>query len=451
MNKTIVALSSACGTGAIAVVRMSGGDAVKIFAKSIKDYSNYDFQHSSIKRFSLVDKNGEIIDDAMAAVFFAPKSFTGENVVEIFCHGGQITVERIIKRLIELGAVSAQKGEFAKRAFLNGKIDLRKAEAINAVISAGDYYSHKNAMALYNGEGREFFDGIKSGLQNVLVDIESEIEFLETDDFEQDFGSREKIKTILSDISQRILIQKEKYSQLKKIKNGIPVVLVGRTNAGKSSLFNRLLDENRAIVSEKAGTTRDVIAETAMFSDVVVRLFDTAGFNESVGEIEKEGIERTKNEIERAFAALWVISPDNLDIESDYKFVKNIPILIAVLNKSDISKNYEQESFLKENKIEYVKVSARQNLGIQNIVSLLISNIEKRFPEKNFNTFLASQRELNIVENMLEVANSIDFSQSIEIIAENIREMLKILNEIYGFMAPDEIMNKVFDSFCIGK
>jgi len=451
MNKTIVALSSARGTGAIAVVRMSGGDAVEIFAKSIKNCDNYNFQHSLMKRFLLADKDGAAIDDVMAAVFFAPKSFTGENVVEIFCHGGQITIERIIKRLIELGAVSAQKGEFAKRAFLNGKIDLRKAEAINAVISANDYYSHKNAMALYNGGGREFFDEIKDKLQNILVDIESEIEFLETDDFERDFGSREKIKEILTDISQKIFMQKEKYMRLKKIKNGIPAVLVGRTNAGKSSLFNRLLDENRAIVSDAAGTTRDVICETAAFDDVIVRLFDTAGFNDDGGEIENEGIKRTINEIEKSFAALWVMSPDDSDFESDYRFVKNVPVLIAVLNKSDISPNYRQEDFLKENKIEYVKISALQNLGVQNVVSLLKSQLGEKFPEKNFNTFLTSQRELNIVENMLEVANSIDVSQNIEIIAENIREMLKILDEIYGFIAPDEILNKIFDSFCIGK
>jgi len=216
MNKTIVALSSAHGTGAIAVVRMSGGDAVEVFAKSIKNCYNYNFQHSVIKRFLLIDKDDTAIDDVMAAVFLAPKSFTGENVVEIFCHGGQITVERIIKRLIELGAVSAQKGEFAKRAFLNGKIDLRKAEAINAVILASDYYSHKNAMALYNGEGREFFDEIKDKLQNILVDIESEIEFLETDDFERDFGDREKIKEILTDISQKNFDTKRKIRAVKK-------------------------------------------------------------------------------------------------------------------------------------------------------------------------------------------------------------------------------------------
>ncbi|MDR0303891.1 MAG: tRNA uridine-5-carboxymethylaminomethyl(34) synthesis GTPase MnmE [Chitinispirillales bacterium] len=451
MNKTIVALSSAQGTGAVAVIRMSGGNAVEIFSKSIKNYENFDFKHSHIKRFTLAGKNNEIIDDVMAAVFFAPKSFTGENVIEIFCHGGQITVERIIKRMIELGAVAAGKGDFTKRAFLNGKIDLHKAEAINAVISAKDYYSHKNAMALYNGEGREFFDEIKNKLQNILVEIESEIEFWETDDLKQESDNREKIKEILTDVSQKISIQKEKYTQLKKIKNGIPVVLVGRTNAGKSSLFNCLFNENRVIVSEKAGTTRDIITETISFNDIVIRLFDTAGFSKSDDEIENEGIKRTKKEIEKALAALWVISPDDSEFKNDYELIKNIPILIAILNKTDLLQNDKQIEFLKKNNIEYLKISALQNFGIQNVVSSLTSQIEKKLPEKSYNTFLTSQREAEIIKNMLEIMNFTDVSQNIEIVAENIRETLKTLNEIYGFLAPDEIINKIFDSFCIGK
>ena len=445
MNKTIIALSSAHGTGAIAVVRMSGDDAVEIFSKSIKLYN---FQHSFIKRFSLFDKNGEIIDDVMAAVFFAPKSFTGENVVEIFCHGSPITVERIINRMLELGAHTAGKGEFTKRAFLNGKIDLHKAEAINAVISAKDYYSHKNAMAQYIGRGREFFDEIRDKLQNILVDIESEIEFGETDGLS---GEQNKLKEILSDISQKILIQKERYAQLQKIANGIPTVLAGRTNAGKSSLFNRILNENRAIVNEKAGTTKDVITETVSFGDVIVRLADTAGLNESGDEIENEGIRRTKKEIEKAFAALWVISPDDTEFENDYELVKNIPVLIAVLNKNDIKENQKQIYFLEKNAIEYIKFSTLRNFNVENIIFALTSQIEKKFPEKNFNTILTGKRELKIIEQLLETAKNTEICAGIEIVAERVREMLQILGEIYGFMAPDEIMDKIFDSFCIGK
>jgi tRNA modification GTPase len=285
------------------------------------------------------------------------------------------------------------------------------------------------------------------------VEIESDIEFGETDDLEQNYNNQQKTirlspKEILADISQKISIQKEKYEQLKKIRNGIPVVLVGRTNAGKSSLFNCLLNEDRAIVNEKAGTTRDIITETVSFDDVVVRLTDTAGLNESDDEIENEGIKRTKNEIKKTLVALWVISPDDSDFENDYELVKNAPVLIAVLNKRVFDK---QETFLKKNNIKYIKISALENIGIKDCISLLTSQIKEKFPEKNFNTFLTSQRESDIIEKMLEIVNSVDFSQNIEIIAENIRETLKVLDEIYGFMAPDEIMNKIFDSFCIGK
>ena len=455
-DDTIIALSSAAGTGAIAVIRMSGENAINIFANSVGAGSTcpkkFELNHSQIKRFEIIDKNGDVIDDVMAAAFFAPKSFTGENLLEIFCHGSPITIERIIKRMIELGAAPAGKGEFAKRAFLNGKIDLHKAEAINAVIAAKDYYSHKNAMSQYLGAGRDFFDGIKEKLQEILSDIESEIEFSETDDLGAENNNREKLQQILNEILQNLKKEKENFGRLKKIKNGFPVVLAGRTNAGKSSLFNALLQENRAIVNAKAGTTRDVISETVSFDEIVIRLTDTAGLNDkSSDEIEVEGIERTKKEIEKAAAVLWVISPENDMLETDYEIVKNVPVLIAVLNKSDLPQNPKQEEFLKEKNIFYEKTSISRNLGVHNIILSLSARILHTFPEKDFFTILSSERELKVIETLLELAEETDVADNSEIIAESIREMLKSLGEIYGFIAPDEIMNKIFDNFCIGK
>ena len=450
MNNTIIALSSAPGTGAIAVIRMSGGWAFDIFTKSINSV-NPNLRHSQIKRFEIADKNGEVIDDVMAAAFFAPKSFTGENVVEIFCHGSPITIERIIKRMVELSATPAGKGEFTKRAFLNGKIDLHKAEAINAVIAAKDYYSHKNAMSQYLGAGRDFFDGIKEKLQEILSDIESEIEFSETDDLGASNQNREKLQQKLAEIAVKIKIQKENFGKLKKIKNGFPVVLAGRTNAGKSSLFNALLKENRAIVNATAGTTRDVITETISFDEIVIRLTDTAGLNESSDEIENEGIARTIREIEKAAAVLWVISPENDTLEADFEIVKNAPILIAVLNKSDLAQNPKHESFFKRKNIFYEKSSILCNFGVENIILSLTSQISQKFPEKSFCCILTSERELSIIDEMLEVIERTDFSGNDEITAEGIRDMLKALDEIYGFIAPDEIMNRIFDNFCIGK
>ena len=451
MNNTIIALSSAQGTGAIAVIRMSGGGAFDIFAEAING-AEPNLRHSQIKRFEIADRNGEVIDDVMAAAFFAPKSFTGENVVEIFCHGSPITIERIIKRMIELGASPAGKGEFTKRAFLNGKIDLHKAEAINAVIAAKDYYSHKNAMSQYLGAGREFFDEIKDKLQEILSDIESQIEFSETDDLGVSNQNREKLQIILEELSQELKIQKDNFGRLKKIKNGFPVVLAGRTNAGKSSLFNALLKENRAIVNANAGTTRDVITETISFDEVVVRLTDTAGLNDkSSGEIEDEGIERTIREIQKAAAVLWVISPEDETLEADFEIVKNVPILIAVLNKSDLTQNLKHENFLKEKNIFYEKTSISSNFGVNNVILLLTARILHTFPERDFCTILTSERELKIIDEILELIETTEISENEEIIAESIREMLKALGEIYGFIAPDEIMGKIFDNFCIGK
>lgn len=449
MNSTIIALSSAQGTGAIAVLRMSGESAFYIFAKSTDD-TNFELKHSQIKRFEIIDKNGDVIDDVMAAAFFAPKSFTGENVVEIFCHGSPITIERITKRMIEFGASPAKKGEFTQRAFLNGKIDLHKAEAINAVISATDLYSHKNAMSQYLGAGRDFFDEIKERLYEIASDIESQIEFSETDDLGD--KNKDKLQKILDKISTELKKQKESFAKLKKIKNGFPVVLAGRTNAGKSSLFNTLLKENRAIVNAKAGTTRDVITETVSFDEVVIRLTDTAGLNDkSSDEIENEGIKRTKKEIEKAAAVLWVINPEDEKLEADYNIVKNSEILIAVLNKNDLLQNEKHENFLKQHNIIYEKTSALNNFGINNVISQLTKQIKLKFPEKDFYTILTSERELKIIDEILEIIENLNIEDSEEIIAESIREMLKALDEIYGFIAPDEIMNKIFSNFCIGK
>ena len=492
MENTIIAQSSARGQGAIAVVRLSGENVVEIFKEATnncrgetsfaqkhencgKDVGAYcirpdscgngenlgvcntPLRHAVMQRHYIYDKNGEVIDDVMATIFFAPKSFTGENVAEIFCHGSQITVERIIKRFSELGAVAAGRGEFTKRAFLNGKINLHKAEAINAVVSAKDYYSHKNAMSQYMGRNGKFFDEIREKLQNILVDLESEIEFSETDELNDNppVGAtalgRPKMEKTLTEISQNLHIQKQKYTQLQKIANGIPTLLVGRTNAGKSSIFNCILNENRAIVNEKSGTTRDVITETINLDDIIIRLFDTAGLNESDDDIENEGIKRTKHEIEKAFVALWIISPDDEEYESDYELLKNIPALIAVLNKSDKGVNSAQIDFLKKNAVIYTEFCALGNFEIKNILDLLRARIEEKFPEKTFDTVLTSQRELKIIEQLLELIKNADFGAGVEILAEQLREILGIFDEIYGFMAPDEIMNKIFDSFCIGK
>jgi len=445
MENTVIAQSSAKGQGAIAVVRMSGENAVKIFTQAVKADG---IRHSCMKRYSIFDKNGEVIDDVTAVVFFAPKSFTGEDVAEIFCHGSQICVERIIKRFSELGAKIAGRGEFTKRAFLNGKINLHKAEAINAVISAKDYYSHKNAMAQYMGRGVAFFDEIRKELQNISVALESEIEFSETDELNTDFSEFDRI---LTDIRHKLSLEKQKYAQIQKIANGIPTVLLGRTNAGKSSIFNRILNEDRAIVNEKAGTTRDVIAETVNLNDAVIRLFDTAGLNESDDEIENEGIKRTKQEIGKAFAAIWVISPDDASYENDCELIKNIPALIAVLNKSDLGENCNQADFLKKNGIKYINFSAAKNRDAKEICDLLLSEIEEKFPEKTFDTVLTGKREEEIVERLIEIIGRTDFCVGIEIAAQQIREAIKVFDEIYGFMAADEIMNKIFDSFCIGK
>lgn len=449
---TIIAVATPKGTAALAILRVSGEEAHSLFAAlTDKPQKFTDAKPFQMKLYNLTDVSGEVIDEVTAIRYDAPRSFTGENMVEITCHGGQIIVERLVERAIEIGMRYAGRGEFTRRAFFNGKIDLKKAESINRIIHAESIVSHKNAVTHYLGKERAFFDAIREELYQLLVALETEIEFSETDDI----GAEELFTGRISDLLERMKSQfaheLDKRSILKEVDKGVTVSLVGRANAGKSSLLNMLLGYDRAIINSRAGTTRDLITETKVIGGVKVRFVDTAGLNETDDEIELEGIKRTKAAIDESAVLLWVVSADEPMPVDDFETIKEHGTLIAVLNKIDIAQGDEARDFFANKGIEMIEISALNGEGDEQILHRLKDVVQEKYADIDYETVIGSEREEGLIRKLLLEAEEIDLNLPLELLSESFRSLLTYLDDIYGKSSPEELLNLVFDEFCIGK
>jgi tRNA modification GTPase len=452
-NDTIIAAATPKGVGALAILRLSGNDSLEIFKSLIKESGKFEssapFELKLYTLFSPV--NGEVLDEVTAVKFSTPRSFTGENMVEITCHGGAIIVERVVEAFIMAGVRYAGRGEFSRRAFLNGKVDLKKAESINRIIHAESVMAHKSAVKHYLGDERKFFDTIKDELQQLLVAIETEIEFSETDDI----GAEELFTGKISDLVSKMISQfKEEISKrerLKQIDKGVTVALAGRANAGKSSILNMVLGYNRAIINSRAGTTRDLITETRLIKDIKVQFVDTAGLNETSDEIEMEGIRRTEAVIKESEIVCWVIAADEPFPKEDFELLSKSNNLIVLLNKKDLASGDEALEFLNKNSIPVINLSALKNEGNNELLTIIEKEIEDKFSDMDYETVIGSDREEGVIRRLLVEAEEIDLDYPSEILAESIRSLLGYFDEIYGKSSPDDILNRVFNDFCIGK
>lgn len=449
---TIIAVATPRGTAALAILRVSGKDAHSLFAKMTESEEKF---HSAkpfmLKLYNLIDSKGEVIDEVTAIRYDNPRSFSGENMVEITCHGGPIIVERLIERAIEVGMRYAGRGEFTRRAFFNGKIDLKKAESINRIIHAESIVSHKNAVTHYLGKERAFFDAIREELYQLLVALETEIEFSETDDIGAEELFTGKISDLLEKMKTQFAHELDKRSILKEVDKGVTVSLVGRANAGKSSLLNMLLGYDRAIINSRAGTTRDLITETKVIGGVKVRFVDTAGLNETDDEIELEGIKRTKAAIDESAVLLWVVAADEEVPIADYDIIKEHGTLIAVLNKTDIAKGDKASAFFTDKGIETIAISALEGKGDEEILHCLNDIVQEKYSDIDYETVIGSEREEGLIRKLLEEAEEIDLALPLEMLSESFKSLLTYLDDIYGKSSPEELLNLVFDEFCIGK
>jgi tRNA modification GTPase len=454
---TIAAISTPLGEGGLGIVRISGKEALSIADKIFKGkvHPGKAQSHTANHGVIIDPETKEIIDEVLLTVMLSPKSYTTEDMVEISCHGGSFVLYKVLQQALRCGARMANPGEFTLRAFLNGRIDLTQAEAVAEVIKSKTDLSLKVAMDHLKGGLSEKLNNYREKLIELLAQIEVQIDFPEEDIQPQD---KESISKEIEKIQNEINILIETYDEGKILKDGLRVVIVGRPNVGKSSLLNAFLKEERAIVTPIPGTTRDVISETANFKGVPVRLIDTAGFRVSKDRIEAEGIKRTKLEINKADMILWVIdSSQKLDKE-EFELEKEIKNFkhVVVLNKMDLADEAfitGLEKRLKDKTCQ--RVCALKNQGIEELKESVASNALILDKDMNGDVILSSLRHkealLKAQEGLKRAKISLDQGMSYEFVALDLRVALDSIGEIIGKTVTDDILNRIFSEFCVGK
>ena len=460
---TITAISTAPGIGGIAVIRVSGIDALKhsnaIFVAKKKSFSLLEQKAYTVSFGSVVDKQNEIIDDVLVTVFRSPHSFTGEDVVEISCHGSLFVQQKILQLLIEQGCVLAQPGEFTQRAFLNGKMDLSQAEAVADLIASTSASSHRMAMTQMRGGFSTELMKLRTQLLNFVSFIELELDFNEED---VEFVDRSKLKALATDIEQLIARLSDSFQVGNALKNGIPVALVGETNVGKSTLLNLLLNEDKAIVSEIHGTTRDVIEDLVNIKGITFRFIDTAGIRDTKDKIESLGIERTYQKIEQASIILWIVDCTQLSEHMEWlteRIAKRAEgkKVILVFNKIDKIAEDEREVLdllFQQFSGERIYISAKDNINTEGLQNALV--LAAQLPEinpgdvvvNNIRHYEALQNALTAIRRVIE---GIDNGITGDFLSQDIRECMHFLGEITGSISNDEILGNIFGKFCIGK
>ena len=467
LNTNICALSTPQGQGAIAVIRLSGADTPEIVGKIFTSVGGkaplpYKMQFGAIK------DGDRLIDECLVVTFRAPHSYTGENSAEIYCHGSQYIVQEILKLLLKLGVKMAEPGEFSKRAFLNGKLDLAQAEAVADLISSETEAAHRIAMQQMKGGFSAELKVMRDDLLNLVSLMELELDFSEED---VEFADRNQLAQLLSAVSARVTQLIESFSLGNVIKNGVPTAIVGATNTGKSTLLNTLVGEERAIVSNIHGTTRDVIEDTMNLGGITFRFIDTAGIRETKETIEIIGIERTYQKLRSASVVILVLDatrPENID-DSLHNLVGKISSrqqLIILLNKIDEIPASGVDVFIEKIKdlcvadslspIAVLPISAKKGLNVDALRTTLVesqgalsnsasssgtlvSNV------RHYQALMDAQIALDRVEDGLASGIPTD------LVAQDIREALYHLGSIVGEINTEEILGNIFGRFCIGK
>lgn len=460
---TICAISTAPGVGGIAVIRISGEQAFTACDAIFKPFTagvTVSAMAPNTIRFGQIVADNELVDEVLVSVFHAPHSFTGENVVEIACHGSQFIQQEILKLVLAQGCRLAQPGEFTQRAFLNGKMDLSQAEAVADVIASQSRAAHRLAMNQMRGGFSNELLILRDKLLTFTSLVELELDFSDHEDLE--FADRSQLNTLADTIEQKIAKLVNSFSVGNAIKNGIPVAIVGETNAGKSTLLNVLLNEERAIVSDIHGTTRDVIEDTVNIKGVLFRFIDTAGLRETTDTIENLGIERTYQAIEKANIVLWIIDTSQINNQEKWlseeimKRVEHTP-LILVFNKVDKLSEGERlalEQQFKDNRVPRIFISAKERLNTDELQELLYN--AAKLPElSDQDIMVTNMRHYEALKQahtaIVRVQDGLNDRISGDFLSQDIRECLHYLGEITGQITTDEVLGNIFSKFCIGK
>ena len=455
---TICAIATPIGEGGVAIIRISGENALSIASKIFVAKNNYDvknMQTYTMKYGNVIDvDNKEIIDDVILSYMKSPKSYTGENVVEVNCHGGVVSTNSVLNQIIRAGARLAEPGEFTKRAFLNGRIDLSQAEAVMDIITAKTELSMKSAMLQSNGALSREITELRKYLLNVLALIEYAVDFTEDD---EDIIDDNLVLQVKEGIDKTILKIKNLLSNAdegKIIRDGLNIVIVGKPNVGKSSLLNALLKEKRAIVTDVPGTTRDVIEEYINLDGIPIRITDTAGIRDTEDVVEKIGVEKSKEKIEEADLIILMLDASRDIDEEDKAIIDKIKNrkYIVLLNKIDLDMEISQEVINDlDNKID---ISAKTGKGIDDL-KIEIKNLFFNGEINSESLIISNTRHKQALYRSLEncdiALNRVNANEYLDLISIYITAAMKALGEITGDELEEDLLNKIFSEFCVGK
>ncbi len=451
MNDTIVAISTAMGVGAISIVRLSGKDAIELVNKSFKGKDLTRVSSHTINYGHITDKD-EIIDEVLVSVMKSPKTFTTEDVVEINCHGGIFSTNKVLETMLNNGARLAEPGEFTKRAFLNGRIDLSQSEAVMDIIDSKSEEARKLALSQLNGSVSNMIKTFREKLKQLLSSIEVNIDYPEYYDIE--VVTKEKIKEEITYMKKELesVIEESKNSNI--IKEGIKTVIIGRPNVGKSSILNKLLAKNKAIVTDIAGTTRDIVEGEIYLDGVLLNIIDTAGIRETEDVVEKLGVEKSLSMIDDADLVIVVLNSNEQLTKEDKEILEKTKDKqrIVVLNKNDLEKKIDMSNYNIKNSIE---TNTNSLEGINSLKEKIkeLFNLET-LTSKDY-TYLTNARQISLakksLESLLEAEEGIKNNLPIDMVEIDLKNCFDTLGEIIGETYSEEIIDNLFEKFCVGK
>jgi len=450
MDDTIAAISTAQGVGAISIVRVSGNDSINIVNKMFKGKDLTKVDSHTIHYGYIVDKD-EIIDEVLVSVMKSPKTFTREDIVEINSHGGIAPTNKILELLLLNGARLAEPGEFTKRAFLNGRIDLIEADGIMNIISSKSDKARKLSINQISGKVSNLIKDLRKDIVEIISNIEVNIDYPEYDDIE--IVTNEKLLPKLLNIKEKINKTIKKSEDSKVIKEGLKVGIIGRPNVGKSSLLNNLLEEEKAIVTDIEGTTRDIVEGTINLNGILLNITDTAGIRETTNIVEKLGVEKSKEIINTSDLIIMILN-NNEELTKEDKELINIikeKKHIIISNKIDLDNKLDYSKLPKD----IIKISIVNNKGIDELKERIIKLFNLGELQTEDLTYLSDARSISLLKKSLfkieESINSINNNEPIDIVELNIKNAWELLGEIIGETYTDELLDDLFSRFCLGK
>lgn len=456
-KSTICAAATPSGSGALAVIRISGSGSFRVIDKIFRPAGKKEslrMQKPNTVHYGRIFDGDEFIDEVLVSIFKAPKSYTGENSAEISCHGSMYIRQKILNLLIKHGAEPAAPGEFTQRAYLNGKMDLSQAEAVADLIASESAAAHKIAARQLRGGFSNDLKSLRESLLHFISLVELELDFSEED---VQFADRRELKKLIGRIINKINKLRESFELGNAVKNGVPVAIIGEPNVGKSTLLNALLNEDKAIVSDIAGTTRDAVEDVISINGMRFRFIDTAGIRQTKDTVESLGIKRTMDKIKKADIVLLLLNADKNNTRQKLEAIKghiDTQKLIAVFNKTDRLQNFEAPKPEKIQVFETVKISAKYKHNIDKLLQILTDAAD--YSQERLNeTVITNTRHLHALNKAAEacaaVQNALNEQIPADLLSQDIRQVIYHIGSITGEITPDEVLGNIFKNFCIGK